>query len=277
MVVTIDCTADRSVSRDVMINAAKSTARGVSAKITNAQPTEQVTIAVMIGVDALNDTPTETVMVCEWVNVMSVGNNATTMASVNTKSRRHHRHGDKDGGDGIIGRIRVATDSRMSRSLLDAYPGGAVPVEEAASFGGLLELAIRYGYGEWSDEKGEEGKDYEEDADEDKGGEDDNVEDTNNPVSRSESDLQAERSGKCKCVDRRSRCDGRRVVVVSDDDDNSDDVDMGSGWYGDIDATYSNNKYSDGLDGGTSSGMVDRISRRMDISSYAWEVDQCGF
>jgi hypothetical protein len=157
MVVTIDCTADRSVSRDVMINAAKSTARGVSANITNAQPTEQVTIAVMTGVDV---------------------------------------------------------NSRKSRSLLDAYPGDAVPVEEAASAGEVAELAKRYGYGEWSDD------DEEDDADE----EEDDHEDTHDD-SRSESLVG---SGGTR-TRRRKKVRWKVVDVVGDNegDTNSDDGDGG--------------------------------------------------
>lgn len=74
------------------------------------------------------------------------------------KKQAGPRSSDRDGGDGIFGRIRAAagTDSRLSRSLLGAYPGDAVPPSEAANPEGVLELAERYGWGDWSEESDED-------------------------------------------------------------------------------------------------------------------------
>jgi hypothetical protein len=61
------------------------------------------------------------------------------------------RQSERDNGS-ILGRLRAAagTDSLLSRSLLGAYPGDAVPPSEAANARGVIDLARRYGYGEWS-------------------------------------------------------------------------------------------------------------------------------
>lgn len=48
-----------------------------------------------------------------------------------------------DESSGIMGKIR---SSSLSRGLLGAYPGDALPVEEAADSAGLSRLAERYGY-----------------------------------------------------------------------------------------------------------------------------------
>jgi len=68
--------------------------------------------------------------------------------------RQSVRLSDKDGGDGLLGRIRAATgaNSIVSRSLLGAYPGDAVSPEEAGSAEGVIALARRYGWGSWEDE-----------------------------------------------------------------------------------------------------------------------------
>jgi hypothetical protein len=60
--------------------------------------------------------------------------------------------------DSILDKFRdlTGTDSVMlSRSLLGAYPGDAVSIQDAASPQGVMELARKYGWGEWSDD-GEE-------------------------------------------------------------------------------------------------------------------------
>jgi len=60
---------------------------------------------------------------------------------------------DKDGGGGVLGRLRAAgANSGVSSRLLGAYPGDAVPIEEASSKYGVTALAERYGYGDWSDD-----------------------------------------------------------------------------------------------------------------------------
>lgn len=74
-----------------------------------------------------------------------------------TKTRQklsRQRASDRDGGDGILGRIRAAnTSSFSSRKLLGAYPGDAVPLAEAANKRGVIDLARKYGWGEWSDDE----------------------------------------------------------------------------------------------------------------------------
>lgn len=70
------------------------------------------------------------------------------------------RTSDRDGGGGVLGRIRAAgANSLVSRSLLGAYPGDAVPPSEAGSAYGVTALAEKYGYGDWSDEDDEEEED----------------------------------------------------------------------------------------------------------------------
>ena len=61
------------------------------------------------------------------------------------------RSSDRDGGSGVLGRIRAAGGDMMPARVLGAYPGDAVPVEEAGSANGLFALARRYGYGDWSE------------------------------------------------------------------------------------------------------------------------------
>mmetsp|Transcript_16323 Transcript_16323/g.30906 ORF Transcript_16323/g.30906 Transcript_16323/m.30906 type:complete len:675 (+) Transcript_16323:365-2389(+) len=76
-----------------------------------------------------------------------------------TKTRKDLRikSSDKDGGGGVLGRLRAVTaSSGMSSRLLGAYPGDAVPITDAASRYGVLELAERYGYGDWSSDDEEE-------------------------------------------------------------------------------------------------------------------------
>lgn len=54
-------------------------------------------------------------------------------------------------GSKLLGKFASA-DNRFSRNLLGAYPGDAVPLEEAANAAGLPELAQRYGWGDWAHE-----------------------------------------------------------------------------------------------------------------------------
>ena len=51
-----------------------------------------------------------------------------------------------DNASGLMGKLRAAAGSSVSRSLLGAYPGDALPVQEAADTHGLMGLAQRYGY-----------------------------------------------------------------------------------------------------------------------------------
>jgi hypothetical protein len=79
---------------------------------------------------------------------------AATTSTVPRKKRKVPRSSDRDGGSGVVGRIRAVTgaNSRVSRSLFGAYPGDAVSNEEAASAKGVVELARKYGYGDWSED-----------------------------------------------------------------------------------------------------------------------------
>lgn len=79
---------------------------------------------------------------------------AAATSTVQRKKRKVTRASDRDGGSGVVGRIRAVTgaNSRYSRSLFGAYPGDAVSHEEAASAKGVVELARRYGYGDWSED-----------------------------------------------------------------------------------------------------------------------------
>ncbi len=63
---------------------------------------------------------------------------------------------DKDGGSGMFGRLRaVGTKNSVSSRIFGAYPGDAVSIEEAANANGVIRLAERYGYGDWSDGEGD--------------------------------------------------------------------------------------------------------------------------
>jgi hypothetical protein len=79
---------------------------------------------------------------------------SSTASNARRRKSTGPRASDREGGDGLLGRLRVAAgaNSRMSRSLFGAYPGDAVPLQEAASAVGLTELAKRYGYEDWSDD-----------------------------------------------------------------------------------------------------------------------------
>lgn len=74
------------------------------------------------------------------------------------------RISDRDGGAGVLGRLRAATSENfLSRQLMGAYPGDALPIEEAGDERGLFDLARKYGYGELlsatrDEEKRERGK-----------------------------------------------------------------------------------------------------------------------
>ncbi len=57
---------------------------------------------------------------------------------------------DRDGGSGVLGRLRAATSENfLSRHLMGAYPGDALPIEEAGNANGLFDLARKYGYKDW--------------------------------------------------------------------------------------------------------------------------------
>jgi hypothetical protein len=59
---------------------------------------------------------------------------------------------DREGGGGVLGRIRaVGANNPLSSRLLGAYSLDAPSREEAGDARGIIEIAKRYGYGEWSD------------------------------------------------------------------------------------------------------------------------------
>jgi hypothetical protein len=69
------------------------------------------------------------------------------------------RTSDRDSG--VMGRLRAAgANSIVGRSLLGAYPGDAPPPNEAACASGLIDLARKYGYGDWSHDEEDEGYGY---------------------------------------------------------------------------------------------------------------------
>jgi hypothetical protein len=69
------------------------------------------------------------------------------------------RTSDRDSG--VMGRLRaVGANSIVGRSLMGAYPGDAPPPNEAACASGLIDLARKYGYGDWSQNEEEEGYGY---------------------------------------------------------------------------------------------------------------------
>ena len=92
----------------------------------------------------------------------SLGRRQAVIDAITSERKKKYSAGprtsDRDGGDGIFGRLRAATgaNSRVSRSLLGAYPGDAVPPDEAASVHGVADLAHKYGWGDWSDEDEDE-------------------------------------------------------------------------------------------------------------------------
>lgn len=87
---------------------------------------------------------------------------ATERTHVPKRKPTGPRNSDRDGGGGVIGRIRAAgAKSRMSRSLLGAYPGDAVPLSEAGSANGVTALAEKYGYGDWSSDDEESDDEFE--------------------------------------------------------------------------------------------------------------------
>mmetsp|Transcript_16227 Transcript_16227/g.23868 ORF Transcript_16227/g.23868 Transcript_16227/m.23868 type:complete len:653 (+) Transcript_16227:112-2070(+) len=70
------------------------------------------------------------------------------------KKKAGPRVSDREGG--VLGRLRSMSASNMvSRSLLGAYPGDALPPLEAASAMGVFDLARRYGYDDLSEEEDE--------------------------------------------------------------------------------------------------------------------------
>ena len=78
---------------------------------------------------------------------------------LNNKHRNNQHQSNSSGGstantDSLLDKWRAVTgtDSTtlLSRTILGAYPGDAVPLSEAANPRGVAELAQKYGYGDWS-------------------------------------------------------------------------------------------------------------------------------
>lgn len=58
-----------------------------------------------------------------------------------------------DRESGVMGRLRAAgANSLVGRSLLGAYPGDVPAPYDAADANGMFNLAMKYGYGDWSDD-----------------------------------------------------------------------------------------------------------------------------
>ena len=69
-----------------------------------------------------------------------------------------------DRDSGVMGRIRAAgANSVFGRSVLGAYPGDALPPDEAGDARGLADVATKYGYGDWSDDEYDDDE-YDDDA-----------------------------------------------------------------------------------------------------------------
>merc|ERR1711957_463316 len=83
--------------------------------------------------------------------------------------------GDDDDGVGTVWKkiravsqtVSASTNYIPSRKLLGAYPGDAVPIEEAADANGVIGLAARYGYGDWSDDDDDDQDHYDDNDDDD--------------------------------------------------------------------------------------------------------------
>jgi len=78
---------------------------------------------------------------------------ATRPSGTSRKQLIRPKASDRDGGGGVMGRLRdLSSKNLMSRSIFGAYPGDAAPPNEAASAEGVIDLAQKYGYGDWSDD-----------------------------------------------------------------------------------------------------------------------------
>lgn len=85
----------------------------------------------------------------------SISDVARQTLVVKTKKPSGPRVSDRESG--VMGRIRAAgANSLMGRSIMGAYPGDAPSPSEAADARGLIDLARKYGYGDWSDDEEED-------------------------------------------------------------------------------------------------------------------------
>jgi hypothetical protein len=81
------------------------------------------------------------------------GNESTEISSKRKNSSKPHI---SDSESGIMGRLRAqGANSLVGRNILGAYPGDLPPPDEAADPKGVIDMAQRYGYGDWSDEDDE--------------------------------------------------------------------------------------------------------------------------
>ena len=79
-------------------------------------------------------------------------------SSKRKKTRKPHV---SDSESGIMGRLRAqGANSLVGRSILGAYPGDLPPPDEAADARGVIDIARRYGYGDWSDEDENQSDEY---------------------------------------------------------------------------------------------------------------------
>eukprot|EP00546_Thalassionema_frauenfeldii_P021132 CAMPEP_0178896684 /NCGR_PEP_ID=MMETSP0786-20121207/1317_1 /TAXON_ID=186022 /ORGANISM="Thalassionema frauenfeldii, Strain CCMP 1798" /LENGTH=605 /DNA_ID=CAMNT_0020567129 /DNA_START=132 /DNA_END=1949 /DNA_ORIENTATION=- len=92
--------------------------------------------------------------ISERSSLLMEATKSQTTSSRSTKRKKiGPRVSDREGGGGVMGRLRsMSANNLVSRSLLGAYPGDALPPLEAASSSGVLELANRYGYDDLSEE-----------------------------------------------------------------------------------------------------------------------------
>jgi hypothetical protein len=78
-----------------------------------------------------------------------------------------------DRESGVMGRLRaVGANSLMGRSILGAYPADLPPPHEAGDASGLIGLARKYGYGDWSDDGDLSDSNFYQDSDEDENDDD---------------------------------------------------------------------------------------------------------
>lgn len=95
-------------------------------------------------------------------------------SSHSSKPKRPLKPHVSDNESGFLGRIRAqGANSVVGRSILGAYPGDLPSPDEAGDSRGVIDMAQRYGYGDWSDEDDDGadgysfGGDQEDDDDED--------------------------------------------------------------------------------------------------------------
>jgi hypothetical protein len=156
---------------------------------------------------------------------------STSTASASLSSSTGTSSSTSNSALGLLGRL---DPTRLSRSLLGAYPGDAVPPSEAASAHGVTELAQRYGWGDWNDEgySFEEGehdhqqyeKDSLEEGEQQHHGEDDEDDDNNDDGTDSfgnhsqDNDTPPRRIRRMAKPKRRVRKKRTKVIMVERDD-----------------------------------------------------------